>query len=181
MKKEICSHKISWFLDNPIRKLIHNPKKIFKKYLQPNTIVLDFGCASGFFSKNLAKLLPRGKVVAVDIQEEMLKKLKNKIKGTNLEKIIITKKCNGSKISLKEKVDFVLAFWVIHEVPNQKNTLKELKEIMKKGAKVLIAEPKGHVSKAELEKTLHTAEKLGFKLLEMPKIAFSRAILLEKK
>lgn len=60
-----------------------------------------------------------GRVIASDLQEGMLQKLRDTSKGRELEKRIILHKCEKNKINLSEKVDFVLAFYVIHEILNQ--------------------------------------------------------------
>ena len=61
--------------------------------------VLDLGCGPGFFSVALAQIVSdTGKVIAVDLQEGMLQKLKDKIKGTELENRITLHKCEEDKI-----------------------------------------------------------------------------------
>jgi len=54
----------------------------------------------------------------------MLQKLGNKIKGTDLEERITLIKCDKDKINLSEKVDFILAFFMVHEVPNRNSFLR---------------------------------------------------------
>jgi len=55
----------------------------------------------------------------------MLQKLKEKIDGTELEKRITRHKCEENKIGVSEKVDFILAFYVVHEIPNQEEFFGE--------------------------------------------------------
>ena len=70
----ICSWKIAFALDNPIRRLIHDPKKILGGYIEPGQTVLDIGCGPGTFSIAMAKMVGEsGKVIAVDVQEECSK------------------------------------------------------------------------------------------------------------
>jgi hypothetical protein len=49
------------------------------------------------------------------------------------------------------------------------------------GGKVLIVEPKFHVTKNDFEKAKETMKRTGYIVIEEPKIFFSRAVLLEKK
>ena len=58
-----------------------------------------------------------------------------KIRGTELEGRIDIHKCESAKIGVTEKVDFILVFYVIHEVTNQDKLLEELKDILKPGGK----------------------------------------------
>lgn len=68
---------------------------------------------------------------------------------------------------------------MVHEVPNQESLFKEIKSILKPDGKALIVEPKFHVSKKEFEETEELLEKLGFEVIERPKIFISRAIVLK--
>ena len=60
-------------LESRFRFLVQNPRKIFKKYIQPDMTVLDLGFGTGFFTLEILKLLNhKGKVVAADVQNGML-------------------------------------------------------------------------------------------------------------
>ena len=87
----ICSWKLAFALDNPIRRLIHNPKKILGGYVEPGQTVLDLGCGPGTFSIAMAKMVGEsGKVIAVDVQEEMLQIVKEKAAQQGLESRIVS-------------------------------------------------------------------------------------------
>lgn len=166
-------------LDDWFRKLIHNPKKVLSRYVEEGMIVLDIGCGPGLFSVEMANMVGnKGKVIAADIQEEMLKKLKDKLEYLSVKPRIKLHKCEKDKINLNKKVDFVLAFYVVHEVKDQDRFLKEIKSIMKPDAKFLLIEPAFVVSKKSFKKTLVKAQLAGFKTLENPKVSLSRAVLL---
>ena len=107
--------------------MLQNPNKILKKHIKEGMTVLDIGCGSGFFSTEIAKMVgDSGKVIAVDLQEGMLKLLKTKIQGTEIEKRIRLHKCEERTIDISEKVDFALAFYMVHEVPDRKNFFKKM-------------------------------------------------------
>jgi hypothetical protein len=77
-------------------------------------------------------------------------------------------------------VDFVLAFAFVHEMPSAATFFAEAARAMKPGASLLLAEPAGHVSKAELENELTLAGKAGLAIVGRPDISRSQAALLEK-
>ena len=62
-------------------------------------------------------------------------------------------------LDIQEKIDFGLVFAVVHEVPNTPFFFSELYEAMELGEKVLLAEPKGHVSSEDFEEYVFIAEK----------------------
>ncbi len=81
---------------------------------------------------------------------------------------------------LKEKIDFTLAFAVVHEVPDASNFFSEVYKAMKPNRKVLVVEPKMHVSKEDFETTVSIAQNNGFKVTDEPHIALSNGVILEK-
>jgi ubiquinone/menaquinone biosynthesis C-methylase UbiE len=180
--QRICPVEQAGGLDNFIRRFLQNPNKILKPYIGKGMTILDLGCGPGFFSIEIARLLnDTGKVIAADLQEGMLEKVNNKIKGTKLEQRIELHKCRGNETGITEYVDFVLCFYMIHEVPNQENLFNELKSLLKPDGKVFIIEPKFHVSKRAFEKMIVSLKNTGFEILDRPKVFFSRAVLLSIK
>ncbi len=180
--KRICPVEKAGGLDMRMRKWVQNPQKILKPYINKGMTVLDLGCGPGFFSIEIAKsLIDSGKVIAADLQEGMLDKVRQKIKGTELEKIITAHKCQEESISLSEKVDFVLAFYMIHEVPNQDKLFRELKSIVKPNGQLFIIEPKFHVSKKSFDLMIDRVKEIGFEIKDRPKVFFSRTIVLKNK
>jgi ubiquinone/menaquinone biosynthesis C-methylase UbiE len=88
--------------------------------------------------------------------------------------------CEKDKIGIFEKVDCALAFYVIHEVPDQENLLKELRSILKRGGILYMIEPRLHVSRGAFGETLKKAKELGFKPLDRPRVFLSRAAVFER-
>lgn len=166
-------------LDSGFRKFIQNPQRILKDYVREGMHVLDLGCGPGLFSFEMAKMVgKKGKVVAADVQQEMLDRLKNKISGLDVEKIIKVHKSEKNRFNLDGKFDFILIFYVVHEVENKQGFFEGLKRLMKPNTKILITEPIFHVSKNSFEESLEIAEEKGFKIIGRPKVLLSRATLL---
>ena len=181
-KNRVCPVELAGSLDSKIRRWLQNPQKILSPYIKEGMTVLDVGCGPGFFSIEIAKMVGKsGKVYSADMQEGMLQKIKSKIKGTELENIIELVKCEQDKIIVPEKVDFILAFYMVHEVPDKERLFEQLKNILNENGKFLIVEPKFfHVSKKEFDLTTGKAEKAGFKASKGPRLAFSFSTLLMK-
>ncbi len=176
----VCPSEFAGSLDNSFRRWFHNPRKILKPYIQKGMTVLDLGCGPGVFTIEIAKMLQdSGKVIAADLQEGMLEIIAGKIKGTSLKNRVELHKCQENSIGISEKVDFILAFWMVHEVPDQDSLFKELKSILKPEGKILIVEPRMHVTGKAFRKMSSIIEKSGLKITEKSKVFFSRAIVLE--
>ncbi|OHD05646.1 MAG: methyltransferase type 11 [Spirochaetes bacterium GWD1_27_9] len=177
---KVCPVEHAGVLDTNFRKLFHNPKKILKPFISEGMTVLDLGCGPGFFTIEMAKLVGNsGKVIAADLQQEMLDKLKKKVENTNLSNRIKLHKCQEDKISLSEKVDLILVFYMLHEVPNQLTFLQELKTFLKPNGKIFIVEPKFHVSKKDFQKSINMIKQSGFEIIEEPKVFFSKSVIIK--
>ncbi len=181
--KRVCPVERAGGLDNRVRRLLQNPQRILGTYVKEGMTALDIGCGPGFFSVEMAKMVGEsGLVIAADLQEGMLQKVKNKIQGTEIEKRVKLHKCEEYKIGVSENVDFVLAFYMVHEVPDQKKFFEEIKSILKPNGKALIVEPKlFHVSKGAFKESVMTAKEIGLEPVENPRIFLSRAVILEKR
>jgi len=176
----VCPVERAGSLDNRIRRWLQNPQKILAPYIEEGMTVLDIGCGPGFFSIDMAKMVGKsGRVIASDLQEGMLQKLKDKIQGTELEERITLHKCEENKIGVSENVDFVIAFYIVHEVPSQEEFLNEIRSILKPNGQVLIVEPPFHVSKAAFEEIIRNARDAGFKPVERPKVFLSKTVILK--
>ena len=178
----VCPAVFSCSLDNFLRRLVHDPDKILSPYIRKGMTVLDLGCGPGYFTGAIARLTgEEGKVIAADLQEKMLEKMKSKITGTGLEKRIISHLCGRESIGLQGKVDFILTFWMIHEVPDQQRLFMELKSLLNPGGKILIVEPKIHVSRNAFKEMTAGLESAGLEVTDIPKVSLSRSILVKLK
>ncbi|MBU1343861.1 MAG: class I SAM-dependent methyltransferase [Proteobacteria bacterium] len=180
-KGDVCSHSHSFFLDNFFRRLIQNPKKIVGNHINEGDIVVDLGCGPGYFSIDMAKMVgPSGKVFAADLQKEMLEKVAKKAKKFHLDDRIILHNCPQDQIGLSQdiKADFILAFYMVHETPDHIKFLKEVKTLLKKGGKFLLAEPRFHVSENHFQKITRDIKDIGFIVLNTDSGIGSRSLLL---
>ncbi|MDD3050962.1 MAG: class I SAM-dependent methyltransferase [Candidatus Cloacimonetes bacterium] len=178
---KVCPVEMAGGLDNILRRIAQNPQKILKPYIKPGMSVLDLGCGPGFFTVEIAKLLNgSGKVIAADLQQGMLDKITCKIAGSGLENQISLHKCKEDTIGVSENVDFILAFYMIHEVPDQKKLFTELVSILNAKGEMLIVEPNFHVSENDFKKMLQICEVSGFSAIAYPKSFMNRSVLLKK-
>lgn len=177
----ICSHNHSFALDNGFRRLLQSPYKIVGPYIQKGNTIIDLGCGPGFFTVDMAKMAgSSGMVVAIDLQEEMLDKIAQKLFDTELANRVRVHQCSEQSLELEHSIqaDFILAYYMVHETPDHEALLSEVKQLLKPGGKFLIVEPPFHVTKKKFQEITKLADKVGFKLLEKPKRKGGRSLLL---
>jgi ubiquinone/menaquinone biosynthesis C-methylase UbiE len=176
-----CPWWLLFTFDNPMRKLIHNPNKILRSYVSTGNTVLDVGCGMGYFSLELARLVgPKGRVIAADLQPQMLAGLKKRAKNAGVQDVIQPHLSLPTKIGVTEPVDMIFAFWMVHEVSNRKAFMQELYSMLKPDGILLIVEPLIHVTRKNFDSTLDLGCELGFIEVSHPHVAGSRSVIFIK-
>ncbi len=175
----ICSHQHVWTFDNFLRPLLHNPEKIFGPFVKPGMRVMDVGCGAGFAALSLARQVgDTGKVLAVDVQPEMLAKVEKRARNLGLADRIDTHLCPKDSLQVEGPFDLVNAFYMAHEVPDTEHFLREIKACLAPKGIFLVIEPRFHVSKRRFQTMLEIAKQVGFNIVGSPNIRFSLAVVL---
>ena len=178
-QKIVCPWWLCFTFDNPLRRFFHDPEAILGPFIHPGDDVIDIGCGMGYFTIPLAKFAgPKGHVTAIDIQEKMLAALRRRAERNGVSETVTTHLGGSGPIECHEKADFVLLFWMFHEVPDQHALLIEIRDLLKPDGRVLFVEPIVHVPKKSFLQTTRIATELGFILKESPRTRFSHSALL---
>ncbi len=184
MSKRVCPYWVGYWLANPLRRLIHNPDKILAPFVTDGMTVLDVGPGMGFFSLPMAEMVgPGGKVVCADVQERMLRSLQKSAEAARLADRIVLRVCRPDSLCLDDfegKIDFALAFAVVHEIGDVPKFFAELFAVLKPGALCLVAEPKGHVYLREFEDSIAIAGQKGLRRIGSIQITWSHTAILKK-
>jgi len=182
MAGHLCPWWCAYTFDNPLRGLVHKPEKILGPYVRPGMRCLDLGCGLGFFSLGLARLAgPEGQVIAVDLQWQMLRGLKKRAAQAGLLPVIQARRCRADDLNIADlagSMDFALAFYMLHEVPQPAGFLHQVSQALKPGAGFMIVEPLLHVTAAEFRRTLEAAGSNGLVIKDRPRVRLSHAAVL---
>lgn len=175
-------HVCPWWLihtfDNRLRRMFEDPEQVVAGLVGPGQTALDIGCGIGYFTLPLARLVgPQGLVIAADLQEKMLAGVQKRAERAGLISRIRLHTCRPETLGLNEPVDFILAHWMVHEVPDKERFLREVYALLKPGAAFLMVEPRGHVSRSAFDRTVALARQAGLTFVADPKVGLSRAAL----
>ncbi|MGD0210589.1 MAG: class I SAM-dependent methyltransferase [Desulfomonilia bacterium] len=175
----VCPWWLAYTFDNPLRRILHPPEKVLSGLVSQGQTVLDIGCGMGHFSLGMARMVgEHGRVIALDLQDQMLDRVRRRAEKQRLSDRLILHKGEVAGLDMKGEVDFALAFWMVHEVPDQHAFFQSVKGLLKPNGRLLVAEPKIHTSKADLIRSLKIAADAGLKVNANPDISFSRTALL---
>lgn len=158
--------------------------------LKPGMVVCDMGCGNGFYTLKIAPLIGEtGKVLAVEIQQEMLDLLNKRAAGSklnNVEPILGT----VSDPKLPEgKVDLILCVDVYHEFDHPVEMLAAMRKSLAPKGRIALVEFRAEDPKVPI-KELHKMSKKqilkefpanGFKLVEeFDKLPWQHVMFFEK-
>jgi SAM-dependent methyltransferase len=184
MAEHVCPVWIGHLLASPLRRLMQDPVKILSPHVREGMTALDAGCAMGFFSLPLARLVgPSGRVICVDLQQGMLDALERRARKAGLIPRLEPRRCEGRDLGVADlagTVDLALAFAMVHETPDPEATVRQLAATLRPGGRLLVAEPTGHVGEDLFAGTLAFARAAGLAELDRPAIRRSRAALFGK-
>ena len=184
MADHVCPPWVGYLLLNPLRKLAESPKRIFKPFVHEGMIVLEPGCAMGFFTLPLARMVgPTGRVVALDTQPKMLSVLERRARRAGIRDRLDIREVGNEGLGIGDlsgRVDFCAVIHVVHEVSDQGAFFADLAQAQRSGGRLLIVEPKGHVTMSEFELSITCAEEAGFQPDESPAVSGDLKALLVK-
>ena len=179
--KHICPWWLAYTFDNPLRRYFHDPHAILKPYLQEGMSAIDLGCGMGYFSRAMAHIVgDTGKVIAADLQQEMLDITRKRAEKDGVAGRVLFLLAKEDDIGFTGQVDFALAFWMVHEVADTRNFFLQISRMLEPTGKLLIAEPKMHVTQARFDEILSVAQDVGFMITATPAIRLSRSAVLSR-
>lgn len=151
-------------MDNPFTKVNRAQTIIEHLNLQPGMRVLDIGCGPGRLAIPLAKALaPNGQVVALDIQQEMLDKVRKKAEEAGLTNIDYVNIGVGQGNLALNGFDRILLATVIGEIPQTEAAFKEIHAALAKDGILSVTELIFDPHFQRQKTVLGLAEKTGFR------------------
>jgi len=182
MKKDhVCPWWMAYTFDNPLRRLFHKPRKMLGPYVHEDMTVMDVGCGMGYFSIAMAKMVgDGGRVIAVDLQQKMLNIMLRRAERAGVADRIQAHLCAPRDIGLNGQVNFVLAFWMVHEVPDRMAFFGQLASNMTRKGRLFVAEPKFHVSLSTFQEIIMAARSTGLSVNATPDVRFSHSAIFIK-
>lgn len=158
--------------------------------LAPDTVIADVGAGSGYYSFRIAPLIPQGKVIAVDIQQEMLDHLTTESAARKINNVQPHLGTIESVELPENTLDAALMVDAYHEFSHPAEMLRSLHKALKPGGKIYLLEFRAEDPEVPI-KPLHKMaetqarkefEALGFTFLEnKPGLPWQHLLIFEKR
>jgi ubiquinone/menaquinone biosynthesis C-methylase UbiE len=85
----------------------------------------------------------------------------------------------AARLSGDRLLERLVAFYMVHEVPDKQGFLSEIKSILKPNGRVLIIEPPIHTSKKDFNEIVRMALAAGLKIIDRPRIFPNKTVILQ--
>ncbi|MEQ1803506.1 MAG: methyltransferase domain-containing protein [Gammaproteobacteria bacterium] len=137
----VMGHPGAGWLERPTREAEERTDLLLSGLpLEADDVVADIGAGTGYFSLPIAARVPKGRVLAVDIQQEMLDIIASRTKSAgipNVEPLLATEEDPGLPAGA---VDLVLMVDAYHEFSHPREVMTGIVRGLKSGGRVVLIE-----------------------------------------
>lgn len=140
----VMGHQAAEWLNRPGRVREEHPDEVVANMgLEADDVVADIGAGSGYFSFRIAKLVPDGKVMAVDIQPEMLQLVRQRMAEEGVENIEpVLGEIDNPNLA-PESIDAAIMVDAYHEFSHPFEMIDGLYKALKPGGRIFLLEYRG--------------------------------------
>ncbi|WP_052050968.1 class I SAM-dependent methyltransferase [Leptolyngbya sp. KIOST-1] len=138
---QTMGHEGAGWLDRPSRVLQERPQAAIAALdLAPTDVVADIGAGTGYFARRIAPLVPQGRVLAVDIQPEMLAMLQAELEAQGIENVEPVLGQPDSPNLPSNAINLALMVDAYHEFAYPREMMQGVVAALKPGGRVVLAE-----------------------------------------
>lgn len=150
---------------SPLRRLVQPSRRAVDRMgLDDDARALEIGCGPGYFSPDLARAVPRGRVVLLDLQLEMLQLAHKRL--ADVANAVYTQ-ADATRLPFRsEWFDAVLVVLMLGEVPDQNACLSEIQRVLRQDGVLTIAETRRDSDFIALPALRTLVEPLGFRFID---------------
>lgn len=163
----VYPHELAFLLESPLRNLILSAHTLADRlHLSTTSSVLEIGPGPGFFSAEVARRIPNGRLVLFDIQYQMLEKSRAKLERARISNYRLVQ---GNAIRLPFRLgtfDVVFLVTVLGEVSQPRECMRDIGRVLRPGGLLSLTEQTGDPDAFSQRELLQLAEGSGFQFLE---------------
>jgi precorrin-6B methylase 2 len=142
----VSGHRTVGWLERAEREQEERPSRllaILKKRFEPDDVIADIGAGSGYYTIRLAPLVPQGKVLGCDIQQEMLDIVKDNAAKAGVKNVDTVLGTVKSPNLPDESIDYALLVDAYHEFDHPREMMLAIRKALKPGGQVILLEFRG--------------------------------------
>lgn len=142
LKRGYFPHQLSWALDNRLRHWLIAPSTLAERLpITPASRILEVGPGSGYFSRELIRRVPDGRLELLDLQPEMLAKAVASFGASLPSNLSCTAADASGPLPFEdESFDIVLLVTVLGELPDRDSALRSFHRVLRPGGTLAVHE-----------------------------------------
>ena len=147
------SYRGADWLDREDRETTEQPEHVLDVLgLRDGWTVADVGAGSGYFTVRMARrVAPHGRVLAIDLQPEMLALLGDKVKVAKLTNVVPVLATESDAKLPRGQLDLVLMVDVYHELPRPVETLAQIRAALRADGRLALVEYRAEDPKVQIK------------------------------
>ena len=142
--------------------------------LEPDSVVADIGAGTGYFSFRIAERVPQGKVLAVDIQQEMLDMIESRMQQEQVRNIEMILGTEQDPRLAENSVDLVLLVDAYHEFSWPREMAEGMFRALKPGGRLVLVEYRGEDPNIPIKRLHKMTERQARKEMEAVGLKWER-------
>lgn len=137
----VMGHQAADWLERPQRTHEEMPDEVVAALeLKPTDVVADIGAGSGYFSFRMAEMVPQGRVLAVDIQPEMLQMIEERRQADGVDNVQgVLGSVDDTRLP-DNSIDLALLVDAYHEFSHPYEMLSSIYDALKPGGRIVLLE-----------------------------------------
>jgi ubiquinone/menaquinone biosynthesis C-methylase UbiE len=165
---QVMGHQAAGWLERPEREKEEQASKLWKMLkVKKGDVIADVGCGSGYHTFKLAQMAgDKGKVYAVDIQDEMLDIIRARMKKAKVTNVAPVKGTETDPKLPEGEIDMILMVDVYHEFSHPYEMTEAMVKALKPGGRLIFVEYRLEDPKVPIKLVHRMAEKQVIKEME---------------
>ncbi len=140
----VMGHQAAEWLEREDREQTELPQQVVEQMkLRPTDVVADIGAGTGYFSFRISKVVTQGKVLAVDIQPEMLAIIEQRKKERQISNVVAVLGTESDTKLSANSVDVALMVDAYHEFSYPREMMESIVKSLRPGGRVVEIEYRG--------------------------------------
>ena len=160
-------HELAAVLLLPLRRIVLSPQKLISHlHLTRASRVLEVGPGPGFFSIDVARAIPEGRLELVDIQREMLQKARRRLRRSGVANVGYTQATAATLPFQSRTFDVAFLVAVLGEVPDPAASMTSIADVLRPEGRLVVAELPGDPDALTEEQLRGLSEGTGLEFVE---------------
>jgi ubiquinone/menaquinone biosynthesis C-methylase UbiE len=138
---QVMGHTGADWLERASRQAEEAPDELVRNLpLESDDVVADIGAGTGYFTFRISPCVPDGSVLAVDIQQEMLDVINERIAGCGVDNVVPVLGTVDDTRLPADSVDLVLMVDAYHEFSHPREMMDSIVRALRPGGRVVLVE-----------------------------------------